>query len=350
MLSIAPPASLVVSVDQHACEALVVPGTKTSRPRTSPVEHGMLDVGDANAIYWETWGNPGGKPVIVLHGGPGSGCSSSLRHLFDLDVFRVVLFDQRGCGRSTPNASDMSTDLAVNTTEYLLADIDALRRRLGVHRWLVFGMSWGSTLGLAYAERHPGRVTEIILAGVTTTTRAEIEWLYRGVSRLFPEQWDRFLAGIPETERDGDVIEAYHRLLNDPDPQVRADAAENWSEWEWATASLDPAAKPDARWSDPIFRLARARIVTHYFTHNAWLDEGVLLREAGALAAIPGVMVHGRLDLGSPLITAWELHRAWPTGELVVVPGAGHGLSEPGMAEAVMAAAQRFGSPSGGGR
>jgi proline iminopeptidase len=341
---------LLIAVYGQECEALAVAAPRTDRPGTDPDEQGLLDVGDGNAIYFETWGNSAGKPVVVLHGGPGSGCSSSLRLLFDLEVFRIVLFDQRGCGRSTPNASDMATDLAVNTTEHLLADIEALRRHLGVPRWLVFGMSWGSTLGLAYAERHPGRVTEIILAGVTTTTRTEIEWLYRGVSRLFPAQWERFMAGIPEDRRDADVIEAYHRLLNDPDPEVRDSAARHWSDWEWATASVDPGTSPDARWSDPVFRLARARIVTHYFTHDAWLDQGVLLREAGALAAIPGVMVHGRLDLGSPLATAWELHRAWPASELVVVAGAGHALSEPGMAEAVMAAAQRFASPSGGGR
>jgi proline iminopeptidase len=311
-------------------------------PETEPYERGMLDVGDGDLVYWEACGNPDGKPAVVLHGGPGSGRSAGLRRYFDPGRYRVVLFDQRGCGRSTPHAGDPRTDLAANTTDHLLADMERIRDRLGIDRWLLFGGSWGSTLALAYAERHPIRVTEIVLFGVTTTRRSEIDWLYRGVAPLFPEQWARFRAGAPEPERDGDLVEAYHRLLHDPDPAVREKAARDWHDWEAAPMSVDPGAERDPRWSQPEFRTARARIATHYFRSGAWLEDGVLLREAGRLSGIPGAMVNGRLDLGSPLATAWELDRAWPDGELVVVGGAGHSPSDPGMGEALVAAADRF--------
>jgi proline iminopeptidase len=310
---------------------------------TEPYDHGMLDVGDGNLVHWEVSGSPGGKPAVVLHGGPGSGSSPGFRRYFDPAAYRVVLFDQRGSGRSRPHASAPTTDLSVNTTEHLLADIELLRRYLDIDRWLVLGFSWGSTLGLAYAERHPRRVTELVLAGVTTTRRSEIDWLYRDVAPLFPEQWERFRAGAGAAAgHDVDLVEAYHRLLEDPDPAVRARAARDWSDWEWDLTSVDPEARPGPRWSQPDFQLGRARIVTHYFRHNAWLEDGVLLREAGALAGIPGVMVQGRLDLQSPLVTAWELARAWPDGELVLVGGAGHSTSDPGMGEALVAALDRF--------
>lgn len=311
-------------------------------PKIEPYDHGMLDVGDGNLVYWETCGNPHGKPAVVLHGGPGSGCSTGVRRFFDPSAYRTVLFDQRGCGRSTPHASDPRTDLSVNTTEHLLADIEGLRQHLGIDRWLVFGGSWGSTLGLAYAERNPQRVTAIVLVGVTTTRRSEIDWLYRGVAPLFPAQWARFRAGAPTAERDGDLVEAYYRLLRDPDPEVRAKAARDWCEWESALVAVDPDAKPEPRRLQPAFQMAFARIVTHYFRHNAWLEDGILLRNAGALTGIPGVMVQGRLDLGGPLVTAWELAQAWPDGELVVVSGAGHSSGDPGMSEAVIAATDRF--------
>ncbi len=311
-------------------------------PKLQPYDHGMLDAGDRNLVYWEVCGNPEGKPAVVLHGGPGSGCSTRMRRYFDPTAYRIVLFDQRGCGRSTPHASDPATDLFVNTTEHLLADIELLRRHLGVDRWLLFGASWGSTLALAYAERHPHRVSEIILAGVTTTRRSEIDWLYRGVAPLFPEEWARFRAGVPAAERQGDLVEAYHRLLQSPDSAVRNKAAKDWCDWEWALTSVELAAEPDARWSDPAFQLARARIVTHYFHHYAWLEDGVLLREAASLAGIPGVMIHGRLDVQAPLVTAWELAQAWPAGELVIVGGAGHSSGDPGMGEAIVDATDRF--------
>jgi proline iminopeptidase len=207
---------------------------------------------------------------------------------------------------------------------------------------MLFGGSWGSTLALAYAERHPDRVTEIVLVGVTMTRKSEIDWLYRGVAPLFPEQWDRFCAGVPADERDGDLVEAYHRLLHDPDPEVRAKAAKDWHDWEAASLSVDPEAKPSPQWMQPEFQMARARIVTHYFRHNAWLEDGILLRESHRLSGIPGIMVHGRLDLGAPLVTAWELSQAWPEGQLVVVSGAGHTANDPGMTEAVIAATDSF--------
>jgi proline iminopeptidase len=311
-------------------------------PAIEPYDHGMLDVGDGNLVYWEVCGNPNGKPAVVLHGGPGSGCSTGARRSFDPKAYRIILFDQRGCGRSMPHASDLRTDLSVNTTAHLLADLEQLRQYLAIDQWLLFGGSWGSTLGLAYAEGNPQRITEMVLVGVTTTRRAEIDWLYRGVAPLFPAQWARFRAGVPPAERDGDLVAAYHRLLQDPDPTIHMRAAKDWCEWESALVSVDPEAKPDPRRLQPAFQLAFARIVTHYFHHNAWLEEGMLLLQASSLAHIPGILIHGRLDLGSPLVTAWELAQAWPNSELVIVSGAGHSSTDPGMSEAIIAATDRF--------
>ena len=296
-----------------------------SYPPIEPYEQGMLDVGDENLVYWEVCGNPGGKPALVVHGGPGSGCSTGMRRAFDPDRYRVVLFDQRGCGRSTPHASDPATDMSRNTTGHLLADMERLRGHLGIDRWLLSGGSWGSTLILAYAERYPQRVSEIVISGVTTTRRSEIDWLYRGVARFFPAEWERFRAGVPEADRDGDLVAAYARLMQHPDPLVRARAANDWSAWEDAVVSLEPNGKPNP-YSDrpPAALLAFVRICTHYFAHGAWLEEGVLLRDAGRLAGIPGVLIHGRLDLSGPLDTAWELARAWPDAELIAVTDSGH--------------------------
>jgi proline iminopeptidase len=235
--------------------------------------------------------------------------------------------------------------MATNTTEHLLADVEALRRHLHIDRWLLFGGSWGSTLALAYAERHPQRVTEIILNGVTTTRPSEIDWLYRGVAPLFPDAWPRFRDGAAGAGFDGDLVEAYHRLLEDPDAGLRAKAARDFCDWDWALASVDPDAKPPAHWADPAFQLARARIVTHYFRHDAWLEDGILLRNAGSLAGIPGVLVQGRLDVQAPLATAWELAGLWPDAELVIVSGAGHASTDPGMEEALVAATDRFAAP-----
>ena len=311
-------------------------------PPIEPYAHGTLDVADGNLVYWEACGNPQGKPALVLHGGPGSGCTPGMRRFFDPERYRAVLFDQRNCGRSTPHASDPATSLAPNTTPHLLADIEHLRMALEIDHWLVFGMSWGSTLALAYAESHPGQVSEIVLAAVTTTRREEIDWLYHGAGRFFPEAGERFREGVPPAERDGDLVEAYARLLDHPDPAVREAAAASWCAWEDAVVATNPEAGPNPRYADARFRMAFARIVTHYFRHNAWLEDGQLLREAGRLSGIPGVLIHGRLDISSPLSTAWELAQAWPGSELVIVERSGHSSARPGMAEAIDAPTDRF--------
>ena len=311
-------------------------------PEIEPYEHGMLDVGDGNRVYWEQCGNPDGTPAVVLHGGPGTGCNPGMRRLFDPAAYRVVLFDQRQCGRSTPDAADYDTDLSSNTTPHLISDIEALRGHLGIDRWLVFGGSWGSTLGLAYAQRHPQRVSGIVIEGVTSSRRLEIDWLYHDVGRLFPQEWARFRDGVPPQERGGDLVAAYHRLLNSPDPQVRDRAAASWCEWEMSIVSADPDYRPGPVWSDPRFRYRFARIVTHYFSHDVWLPEGEIFRDAHRLAGIPAVLIHGKLDFGSPVDTAWDLAQLWPDAELVVVPNAGHAATDPGMTEAVLSALDRM--------
>jgi proline iminopeptidase len=292
-------------------------------PPIEPYDAGMLGVGDGNLVYWEACGNPDGKPALVIHGGPGSGCTPGHRQYFDPERYRLILFDQRGCGRSRPHASDPATSMEHNTTWHLLADMELLREHLGVERWLLSGASWGSTLLLAYAERHPERVSEIVIAAVTTTRRSEIDWLYRGVGRFFPEAWERFRDAVPEA--DGDLLAAYARRMEDPDPRVRERAARDWVTWEDAVISLESNGAPGSySGRPPDAVLALVRIAAHYFSHGAWLEEGVLLREAGRLAGIPGVLIHGRLDLGGPLDTAWSLARAWPDAELVIVDDAGH--------------------------
>ena len=244
-------------------------------PPTGPYDQGMLGVGDGNLVYWETRGNPDGKPALVVHGGPGSGCEGSSGRSFDPNRYRVVLFDQRGCGRSTPHASDPRTDMSVNTTEHLLADMERLREHLGIERWLLFGGSWGSTLILAYAERHPERVSEIVITGVTMTRRSEIDWLYQGVGRFFPEEWERFRAGVPEAERSGDLVAAYARLVESPDADVRAKATADWLAWEDAVISQEPQGTLNAYSSrPPTAQIALVRICAHYFSHGAWLEEG----------------------------------------------------------------------------
>lgn len=294
-------------------------------PPIEPYRHGMLDVGDGNLVYWEECGNPDGKPALVVHGGPGSGCGPGSRRVFDPERYRVVLFDQRGCGRSTPHASDPATDIRHNTTHHLLSDMERLREHLGIDRWLLYGGSWGSTLILAYAERYPHRASGMVIPGVTMSRQREIDWLYRGVGRFFPEQWERFRAGVPESERDGDLLAAYARLMEHPDVNVRARAAADWCAWEDAVISLEPNGVPNAysdRPSDAL--LALVRICAHYFSHGMWLDDDELLRNAGRLAGIPGVLIHGRLDLSGPLETPWLLARAWPDAELHVIDDSGH--------------------------
>jgi proline iminopeptidase len=309
-------------------------------PPVDPYSAGMLDVGDGNEIYWETCGNPDGKPALVLHGGPGSGCTPGYRRLFDPEAYRIVLLDQRGAGRSKPHAGAASTDLAVNTTPHLIEDLERLRVHLEVERWLVFGRSWGTTLGLAYAERHPDRVSEMILAAVCLTHRPDIHWLYHGVSRFFPAEWERFRDGVPEADRDGDLVDAYAGLLAHPDDTVRKKAARAWCDWEDAIVALESGGTPNPRYADEKFCMGFARTVTHYFRHAAWLGDDQLLAEADRLAAIPGVLIHGRLDLGGPLRSAWELARVWPASELLVLDHSGHTNDDLG--ECVVDATDRF--------
>ncbi|MFG2901569.1 prolyl aminopeptidase [Streptomyces zaomyceticus] len=287
---------------------------------TAPYDQGLLDVGDGNRVHWEVSGNPEGRPALVVHGGPGSGSSPHNRRFFDPEAYRVVLFDQRGCGRSTPHASDPAADMGVNTTAHLIADMERLREHLGIDRWLLYGGSWGSTLILAYAEAYPERVTEIVIAAVTTTRRSETAWLYEGVGRFFPEAHERFRAGAEGAE---DLVGAYAARMNHPDPAVRERAAADWCAWEDAVLSTEGKGTPYTDRVDDV-RLGFVRICSHYFAHGAWLEEGALIRDAHRLAGIPGVLIHGRLDMGGPLDTAWELARAWPDAELHVVGNAGH--------------------------
>jgi proline iminopeptidase len=307
--------------------------------RIEPYDSGMLDVGDGNLVHWETGGNPEGKPVVVVHGGPGSGASAGWYRFFAPESYKVVLFDQRGCGRSTPGVRDWDVGLAANTTHHLVADMERLREHLGIERWMLFGGSWGTTLGLAYAVRHPERVTEIVMMGVATTTRREVEWITRAMGRIFPEEWERFRDGVPPRDRDGDLADAYARLLEHPDLAVREKAAADWCAWEDRHVRLRPDAEPDPRYEDRDFRVTFARLVTHYWRHAAFLGEDELLRGVGRLGHVPGVLVHGRLDVSSPVETAWRLSRAWPGCELIVLEDGGHG---PGLSETLVAVTDRF--------
>ena len=308
----------------------------------NPENSGLLDVGDGNQMYWETRGNSAGRPVLIVHGGPGAGRSRTAHKQFDPSLFRVVAFDQRGCGDSVPSAADPATDMSCNTTEHLLADMEALRRHLGVDRWLLYGGSWASTLILAYAQRHPERVLGIVLIGVTMTRRQEVDWLYRGIRSVRPLEWERFRAGVPEEYRDGNLVEAYRQLMEHPDPAVRERAAADWCAWEDAAIAHETAGKP-GQYSEKIDsgRLAFVRICTHYFAHTAWLEDGQLLRDAHRLHGIPAVLIHGRLDLSAPVRTAWELAQAWPDAELRIIEDSGH-TGSPAMAAAITDAVARF--------
>ncbi|MFN4096545.1 MAG: prolyl aminopeptidase [Sphingomonas sp.] len=313
-------------------------------PEIEPYARGMLDVGDGHQLYYERVGTPGAKPAIFLHGGPGGGFSPSHRRLFDPARYDVLLFDQRGCGQSTPHAG-----LEDNTTWHLVADIERLRELVGAEKWLVFGGSWGSTLGLAYAQTHPDRVSELVMRGIFTVSRAEIDWFYRfGVSEVFPDKFARLQAPIPEEER-GDLVAAYRRRLTGDDAAAQIEAAQAWTRWECETSTLLPSAAMDALWRDEAYALAFARIENHYFTHGAWLEDGQLLREAHRMRGIPGVIVHGRYDLPCPATYAHALHRVWPEAEFHLVDGAGHAYSEPGILDQLIRATDRFADADAGG-
>ncbi|WP_235890763.1 prolyl aminopeptidase [Pararhizobium mangrovi] len=320
-----------------ADDANAAGGLRGYYPPISPYAHGHLDVGDGHSIYWERSGTPGAKPAVFLHGGPGGGCGASHRQLFDPERYDVLLFDQRGCGRSTPHA-----ELEANTTWHLVADIERLREMIGVERWQVFGGSWGSTLALAYAQTHPERVSELIVRGVYTLTKAELDWYYQyGVSLMFPDRWKAFVAPIPESERD-DMIAAYRRRLIGDDAAERIAAARAWSTWEASTITLRSDPSLIEGFAEDTFALAFARIENHYFVHGGWLRERQLLDDAHKLAAIPGVIVHGRYDMPCPLSTAFALHEGWPRAELHVIEAAGHAVSEPGILDRLIRATDQF--------
>lgn len=306
-------------------------------PEIGPYDHGMLDVGDGHRVYWELCGNPNGKPVVFLHGGPGGGCTPTQRRLFDPEKYRILLFDQRGCGRSTPYAS-----LESNTTWHLVADIERLRTMIGVDKWMVFGGSWGSTLALAYAETHPERVTELVVRGIFTLRRPELLWYYQeGASWIFPDKWEGFLAPIPEEER-GDLMAAYRKRLTDPDPAVQAKAARAWSLWEGETITLLHNQEYSDQFGDEHYAIAFARIENHYFVNEGWFEDGQLIRNTHRLKGIPGVIIQGRYDIATPAKTAWDLHKAWPEAQFIMVPDAGHAVSEPGITHHLIEATDAF--------
>ena len=289
-----------------------------------PYDEGMLDVGDGNQLYWQVRGALGGKPAVVVHGGPGGSFGRGGFRGFDPARYRLVLFDQRGCGSSIPHASDPATDMRYNTTQHLIADMERLREHLGIERWLLYGISWGTALSLAYAELHPERVSEIILAAIFLCGHDDIDWMYRGAGRFFPREWERFAAGAG-TPNDGDIVGAYARLMEDPDPAVRGKATIDWCTWEDALLSAEtPGSSEVFRSEPPLAQRALVRICTHYFSQGAFLADRALIRGAGQLAGIPGALVHGRLDMNGSVKRAWELSQAWPDAELLVVEDAGH--------------------------
>ncbi len=315
---------------------------RTFYPEIEPYETGMLEVGDGQAIYWEVSGNPQGKPAVYLHGGPGGGSSPKQRRVFDPEKYRIVLFDQRGCGQSTPHASAADADLATNTTWHIVADMEKLREQLGIDRWLVCGGSWGSSLSLAYAETHPERVTELVLRGIFTLRPVELDWFYEGgAAAIYPDLWEDFIAPVPVEQR-GRLIEAYGRLLHDPDRAVRERAGIAWSTWESSTITLLQQPDTIARFTEPAFAVAFARIENHYFTNRGWFEPNQLIRDADRLKNIPGVIVQGRYDMCTPAFTAWELHQAWPEADFRLIPDAGHSFDEPGNLDAIIEATDRF--------
>ncbi|WOI54121.1 prolyl aminopeptidase [Parvularcula sp. LCG005] len=307
-------------------------------PPIDPYERGRLKVSAIHEIYYEVCGNPNGKPVVVCHGGPGGGSTPSMRRFFDPERYRIVVFDQRGCGRSTPHA-----ELRENTTWDLIRDMEQLREQLGVERWQMFGGSWGSTLALAYALTHPSRVSELVLRGIFTLRRSELLWFYQeGASWIYPDAWEDYLAPIPVAERD-DLMAAYYRRLTGDDPAAKLQAAKAWSVWEGTTVSLLPSVDRVQSFAGDQFATAFARIECHYFVNGGFFEEdGWIINNAHRLEGIPGVIAQGRYDVVTPMKTAWDLARQWPDAELKVVPDAGHAASEDGIVSILMEATDRF--------
>lgn len=311
---------------------------KTLYPPIEPYDTGRLPVSPVHNLYYEQCGNPEGKPVVFLHGGPGGGVIPTYRQFFDPQAYRIVLFDQRGSGKSTPHAN-----LEDNTTWHLVADIETLREHLGIEQWVVFGGSWGSTLSLAYAETHPERALALILRGIFLCRKAEIDWLYqRGADAIFPDVWEEYVKIIPEEER-GDMLGAYHRRLIGEDEQIRLEAARAWSVWEGSTSKLYPDPKLIEQFGDPHLALSLARIECHYFVNNSFLPtENHLIDNVDKIRHIPGVIVQGRYDVVCPPVSAWDLHRAWPEADLRIVPDAGHSATEPGTVNELVTATDRM--------
>ena len=315
------------------------PKRRTLYPPIEPYETGMLDVGDGHRLYWELCGNPQGKPVVFLHGGPGGGSSPDHRRQFNPDKYKILVFDQRGCGRSTPYAS-----LEANTTWDLVEDIEKLRTKVArVDKWQVFGGSWGSTLALAYGETYPERVTEMVLRGIFLFDRFEIDWMYKagGASQVYPDKFEEFLAPIPDGDR-ADLVEAYRKRLTSTDQDEQLAAAKAWSKWEGDIVTLLPSPETIEHFTSPDVAVAVARIENHYMANHGWLEEGQLLKGASKLKGIPGVIVQGRHDTCTPPIAAWQLKQAWPEVELNIIADAGHLFNEPGNLDALVRATDRF--------
>jgi proline iminopeptidase len=307
-------------------------------PEIEPYEQGMLAVSPVHTLYYEQSGNPEGVPVVFLHGGPGGGTTPDYRRFFDPEAYRIVLFDQRGSGQSTPHAN-----LEENTTWHLVADIERIREQLGIESWVVFGGSWGSTLALAYAQTHPERTRALVLRGIFLCRPKEIRWFYQeGASAIYPDAWEHYVKVIPEAER-ADMLGAFHRRLTSEDEAVRLEAARAWSIWEGSTSKLYPDQDFIAHYADPQFALAFARIECHYFMNNAFFGtDNYLIENVGRIRHIPAVIVQGRYDVVCPLMSAWELHRAWPEADLQIIPDAGHSALEPGTRSALIEATDRF--------
>lgn len=307
-------------------------------PEIEPYVSHSLAVEKPHILHVEECGNPRGLPVLFVHGGPGAGCEPYHRRFFDPQVYRIILVDQRGCGRSIPHA-----ELEGNNTRALISDMEFVRNHLGVERWLLFGGSWGSTLSLAYAQSHPDRVLGLILRGIFLLRPHEIHWFYQeGASRVFPDRWAQFLEPIPEQER-GDLLKAYHRRLTGNNELQRLAAAKAWSVWEGSTSTLTPNPAVIDHFADPFTALSLARIESHYFINNGFLEPNQLLRDCHKLAGIPGIIVHGRYDIVCPVENAWELHHAWSDSELRIIPDAGHSASEPGIIDALITATTEMG-------
>jgi len=315
-------------------------GRRGLYPEIEPYDSGLLKVSALHTLYFEQCGNPRGKPVVFLHGGPGAGCNAKSRRFFDPARYRIILFDQRGCGRSTPHA-----ELTDNTIWHLVDDIERLRAHLGLERWQVFGGSWGSTLALAYAEKHPERVTDIVLRGIFLLRKQELDWFYqRGASVLYPDAWEPYLAHIPADER-GDLLSAYHRRLTSEDPAVRLAAAKIWSGWEGVTSKLLPDAAFAGHYEEDEFALAFARIEVHYFINKGFFQtDDQLLRDVSRIRHIPGVIVQGRYDVVCPMESAWALHRAWPEADLIITPDSGHSAFDAPNSRALVAATDKLAS------